>query len=55
MAITAVLVGFLLVGPQQSAAAPAASADELVGLWKAKLRFGPDGRGPLVIQRTGPA
>jgi len=52
--MTAVLVGLLLAGAQQSATAPAASADELVGLWKAKRRFGPDGRGPLVIQRTGP-
>lgn len=33
-------------------AAPAASADELAGLWKAKRRFGPDARGLLVIQRT---
>ena len=45
MAITALLVLSML------AATP---ADELVGLWKAKRRFGPDGRGPLVIQRTGP-
>ena len=30
----------------------AASADDLEGLWKAKLRFGPDARGPLIIQRT---
>ncbi len=28
------------------------SAQELVGLWKAKRWFGPDARGPLVIQRT---
>lgn len=27
------------------------SADEFVGLWKAKRRFGPDARGPLVIQK----
>ena len=31
----------------------AASADELGGLWKAKGRFGPDARGPLVIQKVG--
>jgi len=30
---------------------PSASADELVGLWKAKRRYGPDARGPLVIRR----
>ena len=25
----------------------------MVGLWKAKKRFGPDARGPLIIQKTG--
>ncbi|HJR53600.1 MAG TPA: serine hydrolase [Gemmatimonadota bacterium] len=30
-----------------------AAADELEGLWKAKRRFGPDARGPLVIRRAG--
>jgi CubicO group peptidase (beta-lactamase class C family) len=29
------------------------SVEELVGLWKAKKRFGPDGRGPLIIQKDG--
>lgn len=29
------------------------SVQELVGLWKAKKRFGPDARGPLIIQRDG--
>ncbi|MFL5264698.1 MAG: hypothetical protein ACJ79L_20040, partial [Anaeromyxobacteraceae bacterium] len=35
---------------------PAQTADsvDLVGLWKAKRRFGPDARGPLLIARTGP-
>lgn len=33
-------------------AADSASA-ELAGLWKAKKRFGPDARGPLIIHRTG--
>jgi len=28
-------------------------ADELTGLWKAKGRFGPDARGPLIIQKEG--
>ncbi|HEY7727541.1 MAG TPA: serine hydrolase domain-containing protein, partial [Candidatus Eisenbacteria bacterium] len=28
-------------------------ADELEGLWKAKRRFGPDARGPLILQRAG--
>jgi CubicO group peptidase (beta-lactamase class C family) len=50
-----VLAALLLAGPQQSTVGPAASADELVGLWKAKRRFGPDGRGPLIIQRIGSA
>lgn len=26
-------------------------ADELVGLWKAKKRFGPDARGPVIVQK----
>ena len=36
-------------------AANAAESDpaELAGLWKAKKRFGPDTRGPLVIHRSG--
>src|SRR5437016_4074619 len=33
--------------------ATAGAADELAGLWKAKKRFGPDARGPLVMQRRG--
>ncbi|HEX8695332.1 MAG TPA: serine hydrolase [Longimicrobium sp.] len=28
-------------------------ASDLVGLWKAKRRFGPDARGPLIVERTG--
>lgn len=39
--------------PAAAPAAPAASVDELAGLWKAKRWFGPFARGPLVIQRTG--
>ncbi|HEX8170890.1 MAG TPA: serine hydrolase [Thermoanaerobaculia bacterium] len=35
------------------AAAPLALAGDLSGLWKAKLRFGPDARGPLLIVRSG--
>ena len=31
------------------------SASELVGLWEAKLRFGPDVRGPLTIERAASA
>ena len=29
-----------------------ATADELVGLWRAEQRFGPDARGPLILERT---
>jgi CubicO group peptidase (beta-lactamase class C family) len=49
----------MLAVAQAAAQAPAstatatASADELVGLWKAKRRFGPDAHGALIIQRTG--
>ena len=32
-----------------------ANADDLTGLWKAKGRFGPDARGPLVIKKQGAA
>src|SRR5256885_10047640 len=35
-------------------AQPTAS-DKLVGLWKAKKRFGPDVRGTLVIRKDGAA
>lgn len=41
------------VSTQTAAMAPAASADELAGLWKAKNRFGPDAHGPLIIQKDG--
>jgi CubicO group peptidase (beta-lactamase class C family) len=30
-----------------------AAAGDLAGLWKAKGRFGPDARGPLIIQKDG--
>jgi len=49
--IAVVLV--LAVLPCAVTAADAAPPEELVGLWKAKRRFGPDARGLLVIQRTG--
>jgi len=54
--IAALLVVASMLAGQQVAAAPATpstSPDELAGLWKAKRRFGPDARGPLVIERTG--
>ncbi|HEY6139253.1 MAG TPA: serine hydrolase [Thermoanaerobaculia bacterium] len=31
------------------------SDDDLVGLWKAKKRFGPDARGTLIVRRSGKA
>jgi CubicO group peptidase (beta-lactamase class C family) len=34
--------------------AAVAQAGDLPGLWKAKGRFGPDARGPLIVQREGP-
>ena len=46
----ALWIAFLLL-----AQAPTDSTDELVGLWKAKRRFGPDARGLLVVQRTDAA
>lgn len=39
--------------PTEPRAASSAVADTLVGLWKAKRWFGPEGRGPLVIERSG--
>src|SRR5215211_3217760 len=36
-----------------SSPAAVANSNELVGLWKAKRRFGPDSRGPVVIERVG--
>src|SRR5688572_14554764 len=54
-----VLVFVSLAGvPAASGQSPAGSpppvrgVDELVGLWKAKKRFGPDNRGTLVVQKT---
>lgn len=41
--------------PAQSSSAAAATADALVGLWKAKKRFGPYSGGPLLLERTGSA
>jgi hypothetical protein len=50
--ITALLGVSLLTGDQLQAQA-SDSAAELVGLWKAKRRFGPDARGSLIVERTG--
>ena len=37
--------------PAATAAAPIAGDDALVGLWRARRQFGPDARGPLLLQR----
>ncbi|HEY6064796.1 MAG TPA: hypothetical protein VIY96_01480, partial [Thermoanaerobaculia bacterium] len=47
------LAALSLLGPPALPAASAGSAEELVGLWKAKRWFGPDARGALVIRRSG--
>jgi CubicO group peptidase (beta-lactamase class C family) len=49
MALAVVLIA--AHAPADNTAPP--PGDELVGLWKAKRWFGPDARGPLIIQRTG--
>lgn len=41
-------IAFLLI----VAALPAAAAQDLAGLWQARLRFGPDLRGPLIVWRN---
>jgi CubicO group peptidase (beta-lactamase class C family) len=46
--IAALLAIFILVTPQ-------VADSGLAGLWAAKRRFGPDARGPLVIERAGTA
>jgi CubicO group peptidase (beta-lactamase class C family) len=51
--IGVLFVTCLLAGLPQLAASPAAPADELVGLWKAKRWFGPVARGALVIKQAG--
>lgn len=38
-------------GSAVAPAAPASDDDALVGVWKAKRRFGPDARGPLLLAR----
>lgn len=48
-----VTTGLTAIGQQPSTGAAPGSADDLIGLWKAKKRFGPDAGGPLTIQRSG--
>ena len=51
----ALAMAVFVVAPQLAVTSTMGSADELVGLWKAKKRFGPDARGPLMIQKDGTA
>jgi CubicO group peptidase (beta-lactamase class C family) len=46
-----ILCAVQLAAGQQ--ASPSPRADQLVGLWKAKERYGPDARGTFIIQKTG--
>src|SRR3712207_3579890 len=43
----------LAATPLPAATAQSNSAKELVGLWEAKRRFGPEVRGTLLIRQTG--
>ena len=54
--VTPLLLALAFAGLVPSPPVPppeTARADELGGLWTAKRRFGPDVRGPLVIERSG--
>ena len=57
---TLLILGFVaalvlpdITPPLRAANAQATSAQELVGLWEAKRRFGPDARGALIIEKKG--
>lgn len=52
LALIVVAVSGQTPSQTQTVASP---VEELVGLWKAKARFGPDARGPLIIQKDGAA
>ena len=47
------LVALGQVAAPQNGSASITPADELAGLWKAKLRYGPDAQGALIIQKKG--
>src|SRR5438094_5283046 len=49
--IVVLLVPVLVAAPVPAPSAPGSAAD-LAGLWEAKLRFGPDIRGPLILERA---
>src|SRR5262245_58002306 len=46
-------LGSIVVGQQPMASPTPGSVDELVGLWAAKKRFGPDAHGTLIIRAKG--
>jgi len=53
-----VLVALCALNSHGTLSAPAtgvadSEADELVGLWRAQQRFGPEARGPLLMERSG--
>ncbi len=47
------LVLVVITAAPRSGLATLEEARELAGLWQAKLRFGPDVRGPLLIEKSG--
>ena len=53
--LAAIVLSLIAISPISAIAQTAATptTDEFVGLWKAKRRFGPDARGPLLIQKNG--
>ncbi len=52
-AVVAALLAACATAVPEARAQAADPASELLGLWKAKRRFGPDARGPLMVERTG--
>lgn len=52
-AVAGALLAACAVSATEAAAQAADAASDLVGLWKAKRRFGPDARGPVLLERTG--
>ena len=51
--LATVLISLSVSSGVRLSTAQSNSAQELVGLWKAKKRFGPDARGPLIIEKHG--
>lgn len=53
--LASVLVSLLISSGVRISTAQSDSVQQLAGLWKARKRFGPDARGPLIIQKEGAA